>query len=162
MPNTNIKARRIERSKNKQRSNRENNRPRQAEGNTQKDENEDRPRQAEGNFIKLSPLTDNSQVRQNVSVAIDFGTSNCAVGYSAHSKQDDIFIVNDWHDGEKHGKIPTAILFNEREEFVAFGNLALKMYRDLKEDEEDEKFYFFQKFKMQLYDEKVFSISPSI
>jgi len=114
-----------------------------------------RPRQFVGNFIRPSLCNTNSQIPQKVSVAIDFGTSNCAVAYSAHSKKEDVFVINEWNDGEKHGKIPTAVLFNDKKEFVAFGKVALDMYRDLKVDEEDQKFYFLQNFKMKLYNEKV-------
>jgi len=98
-----------------------------------------RPRQFVGNFIRPSLCTTNRQIPQKVSVAIDFGTSNCAVAYSAHSKKEDV----------------TAVLFNDKKEFVAFGKVALDMYRDLKVDEEDQKFYFLQNFKMKLYNEKV-------
>ena len=125
--------------------------------NGTKEEADNRPRQAEGNFNRPSQFTDNAQVQQTVSIAIDFGTSNCAVAYSAHSKKEDVFVVNEWNDGvSTHGKIPTAALFNHQEELVAFGNLAIKKYCELKEEEEDEEFYFFQNFKMELYDEKVY------
>jgi len=79
-----------------------------------------RPRQFVGNFIRPSLCNTNSQIPQKVSVAIDFGTSNCAVAYSAHSKKEDVFVINEWNDGEKHGKIPTAVLFNDKKEFVGF------------------------------------------
>jgi len=67
-----------------------------------------------------SQISENNQCLQKVSVAIDFGTSNCAVAFSAHSKQEDVFAIKEWNDGDKHGKIPTAVLFNDKKEFVAF------------------------------------------
>ena len=126
--------------------------------NGTKEEADNRPRQAEGNFIRPSQFSDNAQIQQKVSIAIDFGTSNCAVAYSAHKKKEDIFVVNEWNDGEKHCKIPTAVLFNNKEELTDFGTLAVKKYCELKEEEEDGEFYFFQNFKMELYDEKVISL----
>jgi len=51
------------------------------------------------------------------------------------------------------------LLFNDKKEFVAFGKIAMDKYCNLKLDEEDESFYFFQNFKMTLYDEKVNSFS---
>jgi len=45
-----------------------------------------------------------------ISVAIDFGTSNCAVAYSYESDKQNVIVINDWQDGvETRGKIPTAM-----------------------------------------------------
>ena len=113
-------------------------------------------RQIEGKHIRPSHFTDNSECRQMLSVAIDFGTSNCAVAYSTVLKKEDVKVINEWQDGTiTHGKIPSAILFDEQQKFVAFGNEAWDKYRDLQLDGEAEKYFFFQRFKMQLYDEKV-------
>jgi len=113
-------------------------------------------RQIEGKYNSPSQFTDNNECQQMVSVAIDFGTSNCAVAYSTKSNKEDIQVVDEWQDGTlTRGKIPTAILFDEQQQFVAFGNDAWDKYRDLKLDGEADKYYFFQRFKMQLYDGKV-------
>ena len=113
-------------------------------------------RQIEGKHIIPSRFTDNCESRQMVSVAIDFGTSNCAVAYSTESNKENIQVINEWQDGTlTRGKIPTVILFDEQQQFVAFGNEALDKYRDFKLDDEADNYYFFQRFKMQLYDEKV-------
>jgi len=69
-----------------------------------------------GNIKKTEHLLrveDNNEVRPRVSVAIDFGTSNCAVAYSTESKRNEIIVIDEWLDGTiTHGKIPTSILFN--------------------------------------------------
>lgn len=117
---------------------------------------DNRPRQIEGRFGQQLHLEDNNAVHTRVSIAIDFGTSNCAVGYSSDTTKDDVQVISEWRDGvPTHGKIPTAILFDENQKFVAFGNRAIDTYRDLVLDKENEKFYFFEKFKMVLYDDEV-------
>jgi len=101
-------------------------------------------------------LEDNNAVNTRVSIAIDFGTSNCAVGYSCNTNKDDVQVISEWYDGvPTHGKIPTAILFDKHQRFVAFGNRAIDTYRDLVLDKENEEYYFFEKFKMVLYDDEV-------
>ena len=102
---------------------------------------------------KLPALLSNNEV-QKVSIAIDFGTSNCAVAYSTASNKEDVQVIKEWQDGTiSHGKVPAAILFDENEEFLAFGNEARDKYGDVLSDGEGDKYYFFQNFKMQLYEE---------
>jgi len=126
----------------------------------------DRPRQIEGIYINdkgnikkskhLLRVEDNNEVRPRVSVAIDFGTSNCAVAYSTESNKNEIIVINEWRDGTiTHGKIPTSILFDGKQDFVAFGNKAIDKYQELVMDKEHEEYFYFEKFKMVLYDEKV-------
>ena len=87
-----------------------------------------------------------------VSAAIDFGTSNCAVAYSYASDKDNIIVINNWQDGvETHGKIPTAILFDENQHFMEFGNKAFEKYKEVARLGEASEYYFFQNFKMKLY-----------
>jgi len=98
----------------------------------------------------------NNEVRPQVSVAIDFGTSNCAVAYSVELKRNEIIVINNWKDGvPTDGKIPTSILFDKKQKLVAFGNEAFDKYQELVMDKEQEDYYYFEKFKMVLYDEKV-------
>jgi len=88
-----------------------------------------------------------------VSAAIDFGTSNCAVAYSYATYKDNVIVINNWQDGvETHGKIPTAILFNESQQFVAFGKKAIEKYREILSETRENGYYFFQNFKMKLYE----------
>ncbi|XP_009893531.1 PREDICTED: heat shock 70 kDa protein 12B-like [Charadrius vociferus] len=90
-------------------------------------------------------------------VAIDFGTSYSGYCFSLASGTDQIRQVY-W--GREHGlktpKTPTCILFNQKQEFRKFGYDAVMKYKSLPSSEAD-KWYFFQNFKMQLYNIKVTS-----
>ncbi|XP_014818777.1 PREDICTED: LOW QUALITY PROTEIN: heat shock 70 kDa protein 12B-like [Calidris pugnax] len=90
-------------------------------------------------------------------VAIDFGTSYSGYCFSLASSTDQIRQVY-W--GVEHGlktpKTPTCILFNQKQEFRKFGYDALMKYKSLPSSETD-NWYFFQNFKMQLYNTKVTS-----
>ncbi|NXS21165.1 HS12B protein, partial [Mystacornis crossleyi] len=84
-------------------------------------------------------------------VAIDFGTSYSGYCFSLASGTDQIRQVY-W--GTEHGlktpKTPTCILFNQKQEFKYFGYDAVMKYKSLPSSEAD-SWYFFQNFKMQLY-----------
>ncbi|NXB07318.1 HS12B protein, partial [Cnemophilus loriae] len=84
-------------------------------------------------------------------VAIDFGTSYSGYCFSLASGTDQIRQVY-W--GTEHGfktpKTPTSILFNQKQEFKYFGYDAVMKYKSLPSSEAD-SWYFFQNFKMQLY-----------
>ncbi|NWW95897.1 HS12B protein, partial [Rhynochetos jubatus] len=90
-------------------------------------------------------------------VAIDFGTSYSGYCFSLASGTDQIHQVF-W--GTEHGlktpKMPTCILFNEKKEFRKFGYDAVMKYKSLPSSEAD-NWYFFQNFKMKLYNAKVTS-----
>ncbi|NWR45167.1 HS12B protein, partial [Regulus satrapa] len=84
-------------------------------------------------------------------VAIDFGTSYSGYCFSLASGTDQIRQVY-W--GTEHGfktpKTPTSILFNEKQEFKYFGYDAVMKYKSLPTSQAG-SWYFFQNFKMQLY-----------
>ncbi|NXM18072.1 HS12B protein, partial [Ploceus nigricollis] len=84
-------------------------------------------------------------------VAIDFGTSYSGYCFSLASGTDQIRQVY-W--GAEHGlktpKMPTSILFNQKQEFKYFGYDAVMKYKSLPSSQAD-SWYFFQNFKMQLY-----------
>ncbi|NXL76090.1 HS12B protein, partial [Leptocoma aspasia] len=84
-------------------------------------------------------------------VAIDFGTSYSGYCFSLASDADQIRQVY-W--GAEHGlktpKTPTSILFNQKQEFKYFGYDAVMKYKSLPSSQAD-SWYFFQNFKMQLY-----------
>ncbi|NXY77567.1 HS12B protein, partial [Glareola pratincola] len=90
-------------------------------------------------------------------VAIDFGTSYSGYCFSLSSSTDQIRQVY-W--GTEHGlktpKTPTCILFNQKQEFRKFGYDAVMKYKSLPSKEAD-NWYFFQNFKMHLYNTKVTS-----
>lgn len=111
-----------------------------------------------------TPSTNNSQRAQRVLrvdagslpsdyiAAIDFGTVNCSVAYTAPGEM-----------GE-HGpvllpfdtfyRIPTTILFNPDGEVEAFGANARIVYRSLSGGEQLE-YAFFEQFKMELQQDQV-------
>ncbi|NXL95365.1 HS12B protein, partial [Alectura lathami] len=90
-------------------------------------------------------------------VAIDFGTSYSGYCFSLASNTKEIRQMF-W--GVEHGlrtqKTPTCILFNEKQEFKKFGYDAVMKYKSLPSSEAH-KWYFFQNFKMSLYNTKVTS-----
>ena len=87
-------------------------------------------------------------------VGIGFGTTYSAYAYSYRYEQNKIFMNTDWPSGSNACKEITAILFNENEEFVAFGEEAVDKFNALSEDDEA-NYFFFNCFKMDLYKEKV-------
>ncbi|XP_005488761.1 heat shock 70 kDa protein 12A [Zonotrichia albicollis] len=88
-------------------------------------------------------------------VAIDFGTSYSGYCFSLASGTDQIRQVY-W--GAEHGlktpKTPTSILFNQKQEFKYFGYDAVMKYKSLPSSQAD-SWYFFQNFKMQLYNKNI-------
>ncbi|XP_058661614.1 heat shock 70 kDa protein 12A-like [Ammospiza nelsoni] len=88
-------------------------------------------------------------------VAIDFGTSYSGYCFSLASGTDQIRQVY-W--GAEHGlktpKTPTSILFNQKQEFKYFGYDAVMKYKSLPSSQAD-SWYFFQNFKMQLYNTNI-------
>lgn len=82
---------------------------------------------------------------------LDFGTSYSRYCFSLASGTDEIHQVY-W--GTEHGfktpKTPTSILFNQKQEFKYFGYDAVMKYKSLPSSQTD-SWYFFQNFKMQLY-----------
>ncbi|NWV74237.1 HS12B protein, partial [Dasyornis broadbenti] len=88
-------------------------------------------------------------------VAVDFGTSYSGYCFSLASGTDQIRQVY-W--GAEHGfktpKTPTCILFNQKQEFKYFGYDAVMKYKSLPSSQAD-SWYFFQNFKMQLYNTNI-------
>jgi len=77
------------------------------------------------------------------------------MAYACQPHENDVKVITDWPGGINNGKIPTAILFDKKKEFVAFGNRALTKYDNILLSKEEKKYYFFENFKMELYEEKV-------
>ena len=88
--------------------------------------------------------------------AIDFGTTFSGYAYSFADDKEKIYTNKNW--GQTQGfllhKTPTCLLLKPDGEFVAFGFEAVSKYNDLTEEEADE-YYYFDRFKMKLYDNKV-------
>ncbi|OXB60386.1 hypothetical protein ASZ78_001212 [Callipepla squamata] len=90
-------------------------------------------------------------------ISIDFGTSYSGYCFSLASGTDQIRQVY-WgiEHGQKTVKTPTCILFNQNQEFKKFGYDAVMKYKNLPSSEAH-KWYFFQNFKMSLYNRKITS-----
>lgn len=84
-------------------------------------------------------------------IVIDFGILCSGYCFSLASGTDQILQVY-W--GTKHGfktpKMPRGILFNQKQKFKYFGYDAVMKYKSLPSSQADSR-YFFQNFKMQLY-----------
>ncbi|XP_071124900.1 heat shock 70 kDa protein 12B-like [Mytilus edulis] len=89
--------------------------------------------------------------------AIDFGTtfSGYAFAFKGDFKEDPLKISGyTWTLGSTAGlslKTPTCVLFDHNGDFHSFGAEAEEKYTTLAEDEAHENWYFFRRFKMQLY-----------
>ncbi|XP_038145562.1 heat shock 70 kDa protein 12A-like [Cyprinodon tularosa] len=90
-------------------------------------------------------------------IAIDFGTAYSGYAYNITSIEGEIDpMLKKW--GKEHGletpKTPTSILFDEHGEFMKFGYEAKTAYIKMR-GEDAKKHYFFENFKMALYDRKL-------
>lgn len=88
--------------------------------------------------------------------AIDFGTAYSGYAYSSR-----VDFVNDplnikahkWSQSLKSHKTPTCALFNKDKKLVAFGFEAEKQFTELTDDDKHQDYYYFQRFKMNLFTE---------
>ncbi|KAJ8297926.1 hypothetical protein KUTeg_024457 [Tegillarca granosa] len=90
--------------------------------------------------------------------AIDFGTTYSGYAFSfRHDYERDpskISTNTTWIAGHKNLfslKTPTCVLLNPDKSFHSFGYEAEEKYSELAIDEEHEEWYYFRRFKMQLY-----------
>ncbi|XP_047225665.1 heat shock 70 kDa protein 12A-like [Girardinichthys multiradiatus] len=90
-------------------------------------------------------------------IAIDFGTTYSGYAFSLTSREEDVDPhVKFWGEevGLETSKTPTCILFDEHQQFVSFGYEARQTY--LKKNGRDSRAkFFFDCFKMSLYDKKI-------
>ena len=90
--------------------------------------------------------------------AIDFGTAFSGYAYSptADYVHDPLNIaVPNWETPlsvQISYKTPTTLLLNKDQNFVAFGYEAESKYAELADEEENEDYFYIQRFKMLLYD----------
>ena len=95
-------------------------------------------------------------------VAIDIGTTGTGYAYSSvddfRSNRLDVTFNNKWTD-EYQGllalKTPTCLLLNPALKFHAFGYEAEDKYADLAAKELHNDWYYFERFKLQLYKSEV-------
>ncbi|XP_063322814.1 heat shock 70 kDa protein 12A-like [Pelmatolapia mariae] len=90
-------------------------------------------------------------------IAIDFGTAYSGYVFNLTPKDAELDpYLRRWGKelGLDTAKTPTCVLFSEDKEFLKFGYEARKAYIKLR-GEEAKKLYFFENFKMALYDNKL-------
>ena len=94
--------------------------------------------------------------------AIDFGTTYSGYAFSSRDdfKKDQLKIVINqaWNAGSQRHislKTPTCLILDDKEELVSFGYEAENKYSDIVMDHKQNEYFFFQRFKMQLYKNKV-------
>ena len=88
-------------------------------------------------------------------IAIDFGTYGCGMAFSSNEGSESIRIYSNWIQSKMAVKCPTALLLNDKGEFEAFGNTAIRNYETknrLMRPEKADQYYFFYRFKMCLYE----------
>ena len=107
-------------------------------------------------FRDISPYTPVEGDVYRIIAAIDIGTTFSGYAYALASNKNTIYSNRNW--GQKQGfllqKTPTCLLLKPSGEFAAFGFDAVSQYNNLTENEASEH-YFFDRFKMKLYDNKV-------
>ncbi|CAC5372709.1 unnamed protein product [Mytilus coruscus] len=107
------------------------------------------------------PEDTNTFSKQNCDLvaAIDFGSSDsgCAFSLCSDYKSNPLDIQTEslGGNGPETQKSPTVVLMNPDGEFAAFGKKAEQQYEELALDEEDKKWFYFRRFKMQLFTKKV-------
>ena len=110
----------------------------------------------------MATLSDNNNYTHFI--AIDFGTSGTGIAvWGKAYKEIEVYTNPKWVPGQKGVavKCPTALLLDPDGEFEAFGLTAIENYQGkqgLRYPKKSEDYYFFNRFKMCLYDEKVQSI----
>ena len=87
-------------------------------------------------------------------VAIDFGTTYSGYAYASSLNPDKVQLMRRVDGGPRdrctsHFKIPTTLLLNRNEEFVAFGHEAKELYSDMNPSDQANHLYF-ERFKMEL------------
>ena len=103
-----------------------------------------------------------SQSQRLLVAAIDFGTTYSGYAFSfKHEFDADPLKVstNIWNAGSRglgSLKTPTCVLCDKNQKFCAFGYEAEDMYSELSLDDDHHEWYYFQRFKMNLYAHKVY------
>lgn len=86
-------------------------------------------------------------------IAIDFGTSGCAIslGFSEPDPSK-ILVYSSWNELSQGTslKCPSILLVNPSKKFEKFGEEAFKAYNKLSK-EDAKKYFYFYRFKMKLY-----------
>ncbi len=100
-----------------------------------------------------------SQVKRDVIIAIDFGTTYSGFGYVfPNATEDHVYVFQKWGRGQgiSYSKTPTALLLTEKGELHKFGHAAVEMYgKQAMSQKDSRKLLYFEKFKLLLHSEKV-------
>ena len=92
-------------------------------------------------------------------VAIDFGTtySGYAFSFIKDHEKDSIFMNREWMNehGIRTSKTPTSLLLKPDQSFDSFGYKAVEKYAQLQDQSSEQRYYFFQHFKMVLHNDEV-------
>lgn len=95
-----------------------------------------------------------SSTNKQLVAAIDFGTAYSGHAFSSREDfENDPFRItaHKWSHRRLAYKTPTCALFDKNKTLIAFGYDAKKIFRELSENGKHEEHYFFERFKMQLY-----------
>ena len=95
-----------------------------------------------------------AEIDYELVAAIDFGTSYRAYAYSYKDLKEIIYINANWSKSFLI-KFPTAILLDDKQNFVALGDNAVELYSKYAESDNEHKYMFFDQFKMTLYNKQV-------
>lgn len=95
--------------------------------------------------------------------AIDFGTTYSGYAFSVShlkTKLKEVQILSNqaWNAGIREAvslKTPTCLLLTKEKEIVSFGYEAENRYTDIVMDGEEDEYYYFYRFKMNLHENKV-------
>jgi molecular chaperone DnaK (HSP70) len=100
--------------------------------------------------------------------AIDFGTTFSGYAFALRHdyKVDHMRVLgNPWQRGSQPGfslKTPSCVLFDPTQKLHSFGSDAEDKYVDLAQEDEHIDWFYFKRFKMQLYDKHVSLKFPAI
>ena len=112
------------------------------------------------NTLDLYSFALNSRLHERINMgdkrivaAIDFGTCNTRVCFARNTKDFkslEFFEMDDWKLAP-HGRdmAPTSVLLDKKGDPLAYGFEAEDMFKNR---EEEDHFYFFKNFKMELHD----------
>ena len=96
-----------------------------------------------------------------VVAALEIGTTNASLAFSFANdfKRDPLRMSSFvWHSPGLPFKTPTCILLDKKKQCVAFGYDAENRYTELVMDEEQDDYYFFDRFTMSLHNNEVFHL----
>jgi len=108
-----------------------------------------------------------AELKKVIVAAIDFGTTYSGYAFSLTSeyetnRQGMTIFCNHWNAGARglvSLKTPTTVLINSKRQFDSFGYEAEDKYAELAEEDEYSGWYYFRRFKMELFKNSVKTFS---